>query len=156
MKLLCSFLFVLPVCCALGCNESPPGGPNAGKPRDEKTNVEKAHGATGIGTSEDTFKISLPMLDTAIKQGDRKTVKIGIVRGKNFEQDVRLDLGKLPNGITATPAMPSIKQGDKDAEITLEASKEAALGEHTISVVATPGKDGASTTADLKIEVKKP
>ena len=122
----------------------------------EKTVVEKAHDATGIGASEDTFKISLPMLDTGVKQGDRKTVKIGIIRGKNFDQDVKLDLGKLPNGITATPAMPSIKKGDKDAEVTLEASKDAALGEHTISVVATPAKAGASTTADFKIEVKKP
>ncbi len=156
MKSLYALLLVLPVCLALGCNESQPGGPNASKPGNAKNNVEKAHDATGIGTAENTFKISLPMLDTGIKQGDRKTVKVGIVRGKNFEQDVKLDLGKLPNGITATPAMPSIKQGDKDAEITLEASKDAALGEHTISVVATPAKDGASTTADLKIEVKKP
>src|SRR6266446_6343578 len=113
MRVLCAILLVLPVCCFLGCNESQPGGPNANKPRDNKTNVERTQETTGIGTAENTFKISLPTFETGLKQGERKTVKISIVRGKNFDQDVKLDFGKLPTGVTATPALPAINRADK-------------------------------------------
>jgi uncharacterized membrane protein len=155
MKVLRAILFIVPVCCFLGCNESHPGGPNATKPRDDKTVTEKTHDATGIGTSENTFKLSLPSFETGLKQGEKKTVKISVVRGKNFDQDVKLDFGKLPTGVTASPDMPTIKHSDKDVEVTFEAAKDAALGDHVITVVATP-KEGASTTGEIKLGIKKP
>lgn len=154
MKVLYAVLFVTPVLCLLGCNESPPGGPNAAKPNANKTVAEKTRDATGVGTAEDTFKISVPTLETGIKQGERKTVKIGISRGKNFEQDVKLDFGKLPAGVSATPATPMLTTNTKEVEVTLEASKDAAIGEYTIPVTATPAQ-GAPTSAEMKIEVKK-
>lgn len=155
MKVLRALALIVPVCCFLGCNESHPGGPNATKPRDEKTTAEKTRDATGIGTSDNTFKITLPTLETSVKQGEKKLVKIGISRGKNFDQDVKLDFGKLPTGVTASPAMPAIKHGENDVEVTFEAGKDAALGDHTIVVTATP-KEGASTTGEMKLGVKKP
>jgi uncharacterized membrane protein len=144
----------LPVCFFLGCNETHPGGPNANKPRDEKTVGEKTRDATGIGTSENTFKVSLPTLETGLKQGEKKTVKISISRGKNFEQDVKLDFGRLPTGVTASPAMPTIKHGENDVEVTFEAAKDAAVGDHTINVTATP-KEGAPTAGEMKLGIKK-
>jgi uncharacterized membrane protein len=156
MKKIYAVMLALPVCCFIGCNESPPGGPNANKAHTDKTMTEKATEATGIGTAENTFKISLPTFETGLKQGDRKTVKISVHRGKNFDQDIKLEFAKLPTGVTATPIMPTLKSADKEVEVTFEASKDAALGEHTIGVTATPAKDGAATSADMKIEVKKP
>jgi uncharacterized membrane protein len=154
MKLLRALLFLVPVCCFLGCNESKPGGPNANKAPADKTMGDKVHDA-GVGTGENTFKISLPTFETGLKQGEKKMVKVGISRGKNFDQDVNLDFGKLPTGVTASPAMPTIKKGDKDVEVTFEASKDAPLGDHTVMVTATP-KEGAATTGEMKIGVKKP
>ena len=154
MKALRALALIVPVCCFLGCNESHPGGPNATKPRDEKTTGEKTRDATGIGTSENTFKISLPTLETGLKQGEKKPIKISISRGKNFDQDVKLDFGKLPTGVTVSPATPTIKHGDNETEVSFEASKEAALGDYTINVTATP-KEGAVTTGEMKLGVKK-
>src|ERR1700722_19521957 len=131
MKVLRVLLFIVPVCCFIGCNESKPGGPNASKPQADKTIGDKIHDA-GVGTGENTFKISLPTFETGLKQGESKLVKVGISRGKNFDQDVSLDFGKLPTGITATPDKPTIKKGDKDAEVTLAAGKDAPLGDYTV------------------------
>ncbi len=154
MKVLRALLFLVPVCCFIGCNESKPGGPNANKPQADRTIGDKMHDA-GMGTGENTFKISLPVFETGLKQGEKKTVKVGISRGKNFEQDVKLEFGKLPTGVTASPAMATIKKGDKDAEVTFEASKDATLGDYTVTVTATP-KEGAATTDEMKIGIKKP
>jgi hypothetical protein len=155
MKSLFSLFIVAPLVCALGCNSSPPGGPNASKPDANKSLSEKAHDA-GIGTAENTFRISLPTLETGLKQGETKAVKISISRGKNFDQDVNLALSGLPKGVTATPASPVIKASDKEIDVSFVADKDAAVGNHTVHVTATPAKDGAATSADLKIEVKKP
>jgi hypothetical protein len=155
MKVLRALVLSLPVCCFLGCNETDPGGPNANKPREEKTVGEKTRDTTGIGTPENTFRISLPTFETGVKQGEKKTVKISISRGKNFDQDVTLDFGRLPTGVTATPAKPTIKHGENDVEITFEASKEAAVGDHTVNVTASP-KEGAPTAGEMKLGVKKP
>jgi len=155
MKVLRALALVLPVCCFLGCNETHPGGPNANKPRDEKTTGERTRETTGIGTPDNTFKISLPTFETGLKQGEKKSVRISISRGKNFDQDVKLDFGKLPTGITVTPTMPTIKHGENDVEVNFEAAKDAALGDHTVNVTATP-KDGAATSGEMKIGVKKP
>jgi uncharacterized membrane protein len=155
MKKLFGILLAAPLICGLGCNNSPPGGPGASKPSTGKTVGEKAHETTGVGNSENTFKISLPSLETSIKQGEKKTVKISISRGKNFDQDVNLTLSGLPKGITASPASPTIKASDKEADVTFEAAKDAELGDFTVKVDAAP-KDGAATSADMKLGVKKP
>jgi uncharacterized membrane protein len=155
MKVLRTLALILPVCCFLGCNESHPGGPNANKPREDKTVGEKTRDATGVGTSDNTFKISLPTLETGVKQGEKKMVKISISRGKNFDQDVKLDFGKLPTGVTLAPMSPTIKHGENDVEVTFEAAKDAAVGDHMVNVTATP-KEGAPTSGEMKLGVKKP
>jgi hypothetical protein len=110
----------------------------------------------GIGTAENTFKISLPSMETHIKQGEKTNVKISISRGKNFDQDVNLTMTGLPKGVTATPASPTIKASDKEADVSLEAAKDAPIGDFTVNVTAKPAREGASTSADFKIGVKKP
>jgi hypothetical protein len=156
MKRIYAALIALPVVCFLGCNETGPGGPNATKPREDKSSVDRTHETTGIGTAENTFKLSLPTFDTGIKQGERKTVRIGITRGKNFDQDVDLEFGKIPAGITATPAKAVLARGEKDVQVIFEASQDAALGEQVVSVSAKPAKEGAPTTGKITLEVKKP
>jgi uncharacterized membrane protein len=144
LGLLTAGVFVL-----VGCEEgkSPPGGPGATGQR-----------STGVrfGEADNTFRLDVPNLETGIKQGESKTVSIGINRGKNFDQDVRLSFGDAPKGVKVTPASSMLKHGDKEVQVTLEAANDAALGEHMITVTGTPAREGAATSAQFKIEVKKP
>ena len=127
---------------ALGCNQNPPGGPGAS----QKQPV--------TGMADNTFKLSGPMTETNIKQGETKTVTVSISRGKNFDQDVTLNVMAPPKGITITPTNGAIKASDKETTLTIEAAKDAALGHHEIKIEATPNKGGAKTNLDIKIEVK--
>ncbi len=153
MKHLRTIVLVAPLVLALGCNTSTPGGPGASKPASNKPVGEKVHDA--VANPENTFTVSLPSLETHLKQGEKKTIKISISRGKNFDQDVNLEMTGIPKGVTASPGSPSIKSSDKEADVTFEASKDAELGDFTVHVTATPAKSGAATSADLKLGVKK-
>lgn len=102
--------------------------------------------------AKDTFTLSVPRLSTSLKQGETKTVSIGIARDKTFDQDVVLTLGELPTGVTMTPEAPVIKQGASEATLTLTAAEDAALGDFAIKVTGHPatGAD-ASNEFDLTV-----
>jgi uncharacterized membrane protein len=100
--------------------------------------------------------IDVPNLETTLKQGETKTITIGIERGKNFDQDVKLEFANLPPGVKVEPMNPTIPASEKNDQIKLEAAPDAALGEHTITVTGKPAHEGAATSATLKIQVKKP
>jgi hypothetical protein len=179
MKTLCKGLLLAAVVAFVGCAEkSPPGGPGAAKsgttpakpgdttrttppaaiPGDRPADTPDRGTAsrdTGLTTPENTFRIEVPRLETDIKQGESKTVTVGIDRGKNFDQDVRLEVSGAPKGVTVTPASPMIKAADKNVQLTIQAAKDAALGEHEITVTATPAKQGAKTSAKFQIQVKE-
>jgi hypothetical protein len=128
-----------------GCNQSTPGGPGA----------TKADRGPSLTQGENTFDLVPPRLETDIKQGETKTVTIGISRGKNFGQDVKLDFGKAPQGVKITPKATELKASEKEMPVTIEAEKDAALGEHTITVTGTPAAEGSKATATFKIQVEK-
>jgi hypothetical protein len=135
---------------AIGCDQkSTSGGPGVTKSEGRESGIH-------VRQPEDTFKLETPTLETSVKQGESKgPVKIGISRGKNFDQDVKLSFSEPPKGVKITPASPVLKAGDKEASVTLEAAPDAALGRHTITVTGTPEKGGAPATTELKIDVKK-
>ena len=102
--------------------------------------------------AKDSFTLSVPSLSTSLKQGETKTVAIGIKRDKNFDQDVVLKFGDLPTGVTLEPASPAIKHGDEEAQVTLTAAGDAALGNFTIKVTGHPAK-GADASNEFKLTV---
>ena len=104
--------------------------------------------------AKESFTVSLPLLSTTLKQGESKTVSIGIKRDKNFDHDVTLKMGEMPSGVTVEPESPVIKAGDTEALITLAATTDAALGDFTVKVTGHPAK-GADATNDLKLSVIK-
>jgi uncharacterized membrane protein len=131
-----------------GCDtHSTPGGPGA-------SNSTGSNTKPTFGQADDTFTLSTPSLSTSIKQGEAKNVNIDIKRGKNFNEDVTLKLDGLPKGVTADPASPMIKHGDKEVTINLKAADDAGLGDHTVKVTGTPTK-GAPATSEFKITVNK-
>ena len=128
-----------------GCNQGTPGGPGATSASDKKSEVIQA---------ADTFNLSSDMLPTSIKQGERIETSIGIKRGNNFDEDVSLKFTNVPTGVKLDPSEAVIKHGDTDVKFTLEASKDASLGDFTILVTGHPAR-GADAVIPFKISVKK-
>ncbi|WP_395090424.1 hypothetical protein [Armatimonas sp.] len=145
MKLSFSLLALVALGALTGCNQGSPGGPGATDP---------AVREPMIGQDNDTFNLGIPLLATVLKQGETKSVAIGIKRGKNFDEDVTLKFSDLPKGITLEPSEPLLKHSETEAKFTVQASATAALGSFTIKVLGHPTK-GTDAMADLKITVDK-
>jgi len=165
---------------AIGCTESKPGGPGANRvptgptttpttpstantpnttttPNNTTANRDTTSVTANrpiVGEAENTFSLSVPTLSTTLKQGESKTVKISISRGKNFDEDVSLEVSDLPQGVTIEPERTMIKHGDKDATVTLHAANDAALGDFQLKVIGHPTQ-GPDATNEMKITVKE-
>ena len=138
--------FVAVLAGALGCNgQSTPGGPGA----------TGSNRGPALTQADNTFKLNVPNLETDIEQGESKTITIGINRGTNFNQDVKLEFSGAPDKVKVTPASSEIKASQKEVQVTLEAAKDAALGEFEVTVNGTPAKEGTKATSKFKVQVKK-
>jgi hypothetical protein len=149
-----------------GCNSGTSGGPGATPAADRKPDtkveqltepvvnspvVQNTKDAV-LGPDDNTFKLDVPVLETKMKQGETKNLAIGIVRGKNMDQDVTLRFSNLPTGVTIEPATTTIKHGDAEAPISIVAKADAALGDFTVKVVGTPGT-GADATNEFTLSI---
>jgi uncharacterized protein YjbJ (UPF0337 family) len=103
----------------------------------------------------DSFTLSPPRFSTSLKQGESKTVTIGIRRAKKFDQDVALNFGEMPTGVTHEPASPVIKNGESDTQITFTGADDAALGNFDIKMTGHP-TEGKDASKDFKLSVVKP
>jgi hypothetical protein len=94
-------------------------------------------------------------METTLKQGDQKDVTISVDRDKMFKGDVTLKLSTEGKGITITPSTATVKASDTETKLkfTVAASKDAAIGEHIVTVTAEPS-EGAPTTKTFKVMVK--
>ena len=130
-----------------GCNQGTPGGPGTtpAAANNKKSEVIQAN---------DTFNLSADMLPTRIKQGERIDTSIGIKRGGNFDEDVAVKFTNVPTGVKLEPSSATIKHGATEVKFTLEASKDASLGDFTILVTGHPSK-GADAEIPFKISVGK-
>jgi uncharacterized membrane protein len=118
----------------VGCNKSEPGG---GTPKG------------------DSFTVSGPATSTTIKQGETRTEKLTLSRGKDFKEDVSLSAGELPKGFKVEFAPTKVMASDKpESEMKVTVDKDAPLGDSTITVTAKPAK-GNATTLVVKIKVEK-
>ena len=134
------------VLAAVGCeNKSPPGGPGVGRPDS---------GSSHVGTPENTFRVTAP--NATLKQGESKTISISIKRGTNFDQDVKLEVENAPQGVTFKFDDANLLASATETHLTIDASKDAALGEHKVMIMATPARGGAATQTEMKVEIKKP
>ncbi len=116
-----------------GCNKSPEGGVN--------------------GTN-DTFKVSAPIVPTMMKQGETKSITVSLDRGSAFQQTVKL-VAETPKGLKAEVNQTTLKPADlKDVSVTITVDKDAALGDHTVKITATPEK-GNATSVDIVVKVSE-
>src|SRR5207253_1132199 len=131
--------------CTLGCedNKSAPGGPGANAVKNNPRSNVPAE------VKRDTFKIVVPLTETTVKQGEQKDITISVEREKMFKADVTLKLASEEKGITISPSTATVKASDTDTKLkfTVAASKDAAVGEHVITITAETS-EGAPTTAN--------
>lgn len=145
MKKIITVLAIGTIATLSGCNKSTSGGPGVNMPESRQSNV---------GLSVETFSLDTPMLSTKIAQGETSNVTIGIDRGKDFDQDIALSFSELPTGVTIAPSNQVIMHGGSDAQISVTAAADAALGDFSVKIVGHP-KTGPDATSDLKITVGK-
>ena len=105
--------------------------------------------------AKDSFTLIPPRQSTTLKQGETKTISIGIKRDKTFNQDIALDFGDLPTGVIRDPQSPVIKHGETETQITLTSADDAALGNFAIKLIGRPAQ-GANATTEFKLTVIKP
>jgi len=104
---------------------------------------------------DDGFRISVPALDTSVKQGEVQTVAVSLLRGKNFKQDVTLQVSAT-KGISVAPTEVSVKASDKpDVQLRVDAAKDAAIGEYRVYVKGRP-QTGEATSVEFKVNVVAP
>lgn len=131
-KLLAAVAAVALALAPMACNKSPEGGTPGTK---------------------DSFSVKAPTMTTNIVQGDRQTVKLMLDRGSDFKKSVKLET-QAPTGVKASLEQSTIKAGDSaDVNLTVEAAKDAPVGDHEIVVTATP-ESGAATTVKVKVKVE--
>ena|SRR5438552_3660260 len=148
MRKLTAVLVCTALAVSFGCNQnkSAPGGPGA-------------PGSTTRGAGKaDTFTVNPPSGTTDIKQGQSKEITISVNRGRDFKQNVKLTINTDAKGVMIKPETAELKASDTATSLkfTLEASKDAATGEHTVTVKATPETAGESTQSSFKINVTAP
>lgn len=126
-----------------GCAEEQSGGPGV-RTADDREQVMPPH---------DTFRVNVPNLTQAIKQGESQRIDIKIDRETNFDQDVTVSFEGLPQGVTIEPPRLVIPAGEEGEKVTLQAASDAALGEFEIVVNGTP-TTGAVARSEMKIKVE--
>ncbi len=115
----------------VACNKSPEGG-NPG--------------------TKDSFKLSGPTLATSLKQGETKKVDIKLARGSDFKKSVKLET-TAPKGIKAT-ITDTVKSSDpEDAVLTIEADKDAPVGDAMPIIVTATPEGGVVTKLEVKVTV---
>jgi len=145
MKRLTVSLVVLSLAAFAGCgNKGQPGGPGA-----VTDNSNRA-----VGTADNAFALETPLMSTKIHQGETKEVTISMSRGKNFAQDVVIRFANVPQGITITPASPTLLNGDKETKVNISAADDAAVDDVKVEVVGHPAT-GPDAKSELKLTIAK-
>lgn len=126
-----------------GCTQGTPGGPGM--------TDEKGESPT-YGQVDNTFNLSVPMTASSLQQGGQTEATVGIKRAKNFDEDVTLKFSEIPKGVTISPESPKVAHGESEANVTFEASDEAALGDFSVKVTGHPSQ-GSDANVDFKLTV---
>jgi hypothetical protein len=100
------------------------------------------------------FKLVTP--STTIAQGEKARLTIGIQRGENFSEDIALTFESLPQGVTIEPLQTVFKITASEETVSIEAAKDAAVGNFTINVISKPASQRQETIEPIKLTVKRP
>src|SRR5690242_15941185 len=102
-------VFVAGAAILAGCEKKgTSGGPGVTTTTTSPSSTTTTPGVTTttVTNSSETFKVTAPSGTTTVKQGDSKTVTIGISRGRDFDQAVSLKFSGEPAGVKIDPPTP--------------------------------------------------
>jgi uncharacterized membrane protein len=135
MKTAIMIVMTLALAAGSGCQSSSPrGGPRA---------------------KDQGFKIAVPTLETAVKQGEVRAVTVSLQRGAYFKQAVKLQI-QASKGIRVEPTDVLVKANESpEVQLQIAATKDTALGAYRVSVKGTP-KTGAPTSTAFTVTVVAP
>ena len=106
-------------------------------------------------SSDEGFKITKPIFETKVKQGETQSVSISVNRGDQFKREVTLEI-KASDGIKVEPSQITIKANEKpDVSFRVTAAKDAAIGEYKVFVKGTP-ESGEATSMEITVKVVAP
>jgi uncharacterized membrane protein len=144
------------------------GTPTTGEPTSVEFNVKVVAPEAGYTMQSDSskgggpgkgeeFKITVPVFDVKVKQGETQSVIISLKRGESFKQDVKLEIKLFKGkGITFEPAEILVNASDNtEVQIMITAGKDANLGEYKVFVTGTP-TTGEATSTEFKVKVVAP
>ncbi|GAA4440198.1 hypothetical protein [Bremerella cremea] len=106
-----------------------------------------------LGTTENTFRLSVPYESISLTQGEKQSILIGIDRGTNFREEVSIEVSDLPKGVTLETSSPVIRHGEKDVSLVLQAQKDAALGDFTFHIKGHTESSGADFEKEVTMSV---
>ncbi len=113
-------------------------------------------GLVGCGdTKTDSKKLSVTAPNTVeLKAGETKKFKFSVSR-TGFDDDVKLTIDGLPDGVTAEDKSPSVKKGDKEIEVSFKAADSAAAIEKKDATVRASGGGLNPDPAKFTVKVTK-
>lgn len=107
-----------------------------------------------VSSAEGDFRVTAPLLETRIRQGEVQTVRVDLQRGEYFNQDVRMKV-VAPEGLSIEPSTFIVRASDKEAvQLVITADDHAALVSHDVEVQATP-ETGKATWVQFPVRVIK-
>jgi len=140
-----------------GCSrESPRGGPGA---KSGTTTTTTNDGQTQTRTDTETtnraetFTVKVPTGATNVTQGKSTEMHISLDRGRDFRQAVKVKID-APKGVKVNPSETTIAGSDSKLTVNVEATDEASVGRHTLTVTGTP-ETGKAASVNMDIDVKK-
>lgn len=106
-----------------------------------------------VENARETFSLQTPVVSTAIKRGETKSIMIAVSRGSEFKDNVEVTFSGIPAGVSLTPSTPTLGADDKSLKIDIEAGSDAEVGDFTVLVIGHPTNGGADATNHLKFSV---
>src|SRR5438034_1352818 len=88
------------------CCMIPPIGPGAVPRASDRPGAERHNEAVHAAS---TFKVEAPVLATTVKPGEKKQVELLISRGREFHQNVKLQV-ESPTGLKVEPATVEVPE----------------------------------------------
>lgn len=108
----------------------------------------------GLG-KDNGFKFSQPMFSVKMKQGETRTFKVELKRGKFFKEDVRVE-ARPSEGINVQPKEIVVKASDPgQVMFQVSAPANAPIGEYRIYIRGVP-ETGETTSLQVSVSVTAP
>ncbi len=105
-----------------------------------------------VSSPDSNFRMSAPLMETSVRQGEVRTVTVSLNRGRSFTQDVNLTIEE-PRGLSIEPNDITVRSSDRqDVQLVITADEDAPIAVHQVEVQAEP-ETGKTTWVQFPVRV---